>query len=552
MDALKLWEKYEAGVQYNSTFKPTKNYYESIKVWHNFYDGDQWVGLENSDLPQPVFNITKRTGDFKIASITNSDIAVHIEPLEYVEAMEGEKLDCDFINAEVKNIFEKWNFRTLKKDALRKALITGDMCAHIYFNPSAKPFRGRDTMGEIEVELIDATNVYFGNANIRNVSKQPYVILVGRDTVKNLQAEAKNANVIADTDTDNQLSDFANVEVDIQGDNEGKAKYIYYYEKRDGKVFVTKCTKDAIIYANIDTGYTEYPIAFSNWYKQENTYHGRGEVEGICANQIAINKMMAMIIYHQMMTAFPKAVYDKDVINEWDNEVGTALELKDLKGRNINDVIGYLKPANMSDYIIRAIDLTIQYTKECMGVSDASLGNIDPKNTSAIIAVQKSASVPLENVKDNLYDFVEQIVKILLDVMSAKYGERPVILTGEDGKREVQNYDFSKLKGIDLHLAIDVGESSYFSEIAMLQTLDNLLGSGFIEFIDYLERIPNEMFPKKAEFISKVKEKVAQTNNYEEMAQFVESLPPEEQERLKQLPPEQLEQSVISMMKETP
>lgn len=545
MEAKDYWERYEKGIQYNSSFKPNKDYYEAIKVWNDFYNGDQWNGVGgSSELPKLVFNYTKRIIDFKIASVTSSDISVSVEPLRNTPVTDDNELEIDntdFVNNEIKNVFEKWNFRILKKRALRKASISGDMCAHITFNTEAKPFRGfaPDVKGEMEIELIDATNIYFGNANIKSVSKQPYIIIVGRDTVQNLQEEAKqfktqDNDIESDDDTEYQLTEFANVEVepaDIEKDSDGKAKYIYYYYKKkvgeDIHVFVTKCTKDAIIYQDIDTEYSDYPVAFANWYELENTYHGRGEVEGICPNQIAINKMFAMIVYHQMMTAFPTAVYDKDVIKSWNNQIGTAFALSNLNGRSIKDVAGYLNPANMSDYIIKVIDLAIQYTKDCMGVSDASLGNADPKNTSAILAVQKSTAVPLENVKDNLYDFVEQIVRIMIDVMGTKYGQRPVVMTDEDGNRTIQLYDFNKLKGMDLHIGIDVGESSYYSEIAMLQTMDNLLQGQYIEFIDYLERIPNEMFPKKAEYIAQIKAKQQQEKeaSYEKLTQYMQMLP---------------------------
>ena len=555
MEAKDYWERYEKGIQYNSSFKPNKDYYEAIKVWNDFYNGDQWNGVGgSSELPKLVFNYTKRIIDFKIASVTSSDISVSVEPLRNTPVTDDNELEIDntdFVNNEIKNVFEKWNFRILKKRALRKAGISGDMCAHITFNPEAKPFRGfaPDVRGEMEIELIDATNIYFGNANIKSVSKQPYIIIVGRDTVQNLQEEAKQFktqynDIESDDDTEYQLTEFANVEVepaDIEKDSDGKAKYIYYYYKKkvgeDIHVFVTKCTKDAIIYQDIDTEYSDYPVAFANWYELENTYHGRGEVEGICPNQIAINKMFAMIVYHQMMTAFPTAVYDKDVIKSWNNQIGTAFALSNLNGRSIKDVAGYLNPANMSDYIIKVIDLAIQYTKDCMGVSDASLGNVDPKNTSAILAVQKSTAVPLENVKDNLYDFVEQIVRIMIDVMGTKYGERPVVITDEeDGNRTIEKYDFAQLKGMDLHIGIDVGESSYYSEIAMLQTMDNLLQGQYIEFIDYLERIPNEMFPKKAEYIAQIKAKQQQEKeaSYEQLSQYMLMLPAQYQKQFAQ------------------
>ena len=106
---------------------------------------------------------------------------------------------------------------------------------------------------------------------------------------------------------------------------------------------------------------------------------------------------------------------------------------------------------------------------------------------------------------------------------------------------------------MDLKTSVDVGETTYYSEIASVQTLDNLLSQNLIDFADYLERIPREMIPKKAELITKLKERQqAMVNNdaqYEQMAQFLESLPPEQQEQIKALPPEQMEQVVLDMMK---
>jgi hypothetical protein len=411
------------------------------------------------------------------------------------------------------------------------------------FNPTRKPYRGfaPEVKGEIEVELVDATNVIFGNANEHRVDKQPWIVLTGRDTVANLKREAEMMkakgqveDIRKDDDTEFLLTDYAKTE--ITGDEDGKAKYIYFYEKEikgdEEKIYVTKCTKEAIIYEKVETGYTRYPVAFGNWYKQDNTYHGRGLVEGMCPAQISLNKLAAMCIYYQMMTAFSPVVYDGDMIDEWTNEIGTAYEVKNLNGRSLNDVAMYLTPANMSSSIVSVMELTLQYMKDSMGVSDASLGNIDPKNTSAILAVQKSTAVPLENVKDNLYDFVEQIVLILLDIMATKYGVRPVVISGENGARELINYDFSKLKDMDLKLGIDVGETTYFSELAMLQTMDNLLQGQYIEFIDYLERIPDEMFPKKAEYVSKLKEKQEADKEaiYEQLSQYMAYIPQQEQQ----------------------
>ena len=576
-DVKKLWSKYDAVLAYNSSFGKG-DYFEKIKVHYDFYNGDQWIGINaKSNLPQMQFNIIKRTVDFKVASLTSSNISVNIEPLEYSGAEYDEKGNqiiskTDLINAETRNIFEKIALENLIKRVLKDGAVTGDMCFHNIFNPNKKPYRGIAPLvkGEIEVEILDSTNVGFGNTNIKDPQKQPWIIVIGRDTVKNLkkEAEEKNTNEIeiqSDNETGYQVSDVFNSEIEIQGDDEGKALYIYIYEKKtvtlkdenkqeykEEHVFVTKCTKDTIIYENIDLETSRYPIAFDNWYEQKGTYHGRGEVEGIEPNQIAINKMFAMIVYHLMMTAFPPALYDADVISNWNNKVGTAFGIKGLKGRALREVATYLEPANMSDYIVKTIDLAIQYTKDCLGVSDASLGQIDPKNTSAIIAVQKAAAVPLENIKDNLYNLIEQLVLNIIDMISAKYGTRPVVVTNPDGTRQIVQFNFDELKNMDLKTSIDIGESSYYSAIAVEQTLDNLLTNGFIEFIDYLERMPDERIPKKAELINKLKDAQAEAQTqaqYEEMAVFLESLPPEQQQQILSLPPEQQEQAILELMK---
>lgn len=563
MESKDLWKKYEKGVSYNSQFKPNKDYYEANKVWNAFYNGDQWLGLEGDQkLPHPTFNILKRITEFLVASLTSSNIAVNIEPLENIATEDAAEFKAsDFLNAEVKNIFEKTNFEYKIKEALTDGAISGDMCFHTVFNPTKRAYRGQDILGEIEIELIDAVNVLFGNPNIKDVEKQPYIIIVGRDLVKNLQAEAKSKEEIkGDSETQYQASEYADTE--IEGDEDGKALYIYYYYKKKDKVYCTKTTKEVIIYQDVDINATRYPISHSNFYRQKGTYHGRGVVESVCPNQIAINKLFAMAIYHQMMTAFPPLMIDKDMVDTINNEVGSTIELHGLKNsdRTFNDVAGYLKPANMSEWIIKIIDLCFQYTKECLGVSDASLGQINPTNTSAIIAVQKSTAVPLANIKDNLYHLVEQEVLILIDMMAHKYGMRPVVMDNGEGQRQLINFDFSALQNMDLKTSIDVGETSYWSEISTLQTLDSLLQAERINFLQYLERVPNEFIPKKAELISDLKQQMQlqeqaeqPVNNnamYEQMAQYMDTLPLEQQQQIRSMPPDQMEQRVMQMMQQ--
>ena len=51
-----------------------------------------------------------------------------------------------------------------------------------------------------------------------------------------------------------------------------------------------------------------------------------------------------------------------------------------------------------------------------------------------------------------------------------------------------------------------MGASSYFSEIAMTQTLDNLRQNGTLDVIQYLERVPDKLIPRKAELLQELRQ----------------------------------------------
>jgi hypothetical protein len=262
--------------------------------------------------------------------------------------------------------------------------------------------------------------------------------------------------------------------------------------------------------------------------------------------------MFAMAMMSQMHTAFPKAIYNKNVITAWNNGVGAAIGIDADLQTSVNNVASYMTPGNMSEQVFKLIDLAIQYTKDMLGATDAALGEINPDNTSAIIAVQQSSSVPLETVKRNLYQYVEDIGYIWLDMMASNYGKRKIDVMVM-GKRVVKDFDFSKLKDMKMRIKIDVGPSSYWSQITALQTLDALLERDRITFQQYLERVPNGIIPKSQELIEELKaQDTKQQFIYEQMARFLETLPPEVQMQLQQLPPEEMEAKLMEMMMQPP
>lgn len=565
-DKTKHWELYENGVKYNNSLEP--NYYNAVNTAIDFFNDKQWRNLENTDFPAPVFNFIKRIITFFVAFLTSSKVKLKFGTLPLkqdapIELISLKKKASEIADAEVANLFEKFKMDNRFRDACFDAAIMGDACAHFRWNPKAKPYGGafkdinpiyENIEGEIEMELVDGTNVYFGNPNNPDVEVQPYIIVTGRDMVENLKAEAKYyksqeiEQIQADSHHEHMAGD--NAQIEIESDQYGKALYLYIYEKKkvkrtvkdkDGKtvtkevdtIFVSKCTETAYIFKDIDTGLEHYPIAWVNWEHQKNCYHGRGVCFGIITNQIFINKMFAKIMVHLDKTAFPKVIYDKNAIASWDDGVGMAIGVDKMPGESINSFAQYMQPSQMSNQIIETIKLAIDYTKEALGVNEALFGDVNPENASgvAIATTVKQASKSLANPQANFYEWFEDIGRILLDMMGTYYGERPIVIN-RNGRKEIEIFDFSQFKNLWLNVKCDVGPSTYWSEIALVEMLNNLLSmkDPLFELIDYLEALPDGY--KSQELVDRVKAKAEEIQNrqaeYEAMAQIIENyVPPE-------------------------
>ena len=159
----------------------------------------------------------------------------------------------------------------------------------------------------------------------------------------------------------------------------------------------------------------------------------------------------------------------------------------------------------MSAQVMQLIDKMIQYTLEFMGASDAALGNINPQNTSAIIATQKASAMPLELQKLAYNRFTEDYVRTLVDMMSVDYGLREVQIE-EEGNVRSEYFNFSEERAVELSLKVDIGSAAYWSELMQVQTMDNLFTKGVIsDVITYLEGIPEQYLRNKSKIIAKLK-----------------------------------------------
>ena len=125
--------------------------------------------------------------------------------------------------------------------------------------------------------------------------------------------------------------------------------------------------------------------------------------------------------------------------------------------------------------------------------------------------------------------------RLYIDFMGAYYGKRFVDVdtpqqveqafqfVGQQPPPEVPlPFDFSVLKKIPMAMRLDVGASSYCSEIASIQTLDNLLKMGRISTTQYLERIPDGYIPARRELVQEMKQQEAAQMQAQQAMQAVQ------------------------------
>lgn len=510
-DHKELLSRYAKGHSFNQSI----DLYDKVSVNENFYIGNQWEGVQSNGLPTPTYNIFKQVINFQVSTITSDNMAIRVIPLPSTSRFTMRQLEkiCEIINHQIAAIMERNQIVAKNREFLRNAAVCGDGCMHFYFDPTIE--NGQDVKGEIVAEMIDNLRVIFGNPNCRDVQRQPWIMLVRRELVDDVRDRAedlKEVGLCSMEDLDAIKPDSEKFQNDFDSYTDDKVTVLtYYFHNREtGTIWCMEACECGVIRDAYDTGYTLYPLIWINWDYIRDCYHGQAMVTGLLPNQKFINKMFALVSISLLTTAFPKIVYDKNRVRRWDGGVGTAIGVNG----NVADVAKVIEGAPMSPQIAQFIEMAFDKTRSLLGASDVAMGDSRPDNTSAIIALQRAANTPMELTKQNDYRCMEDAARIWLDMMSVRYGVRMVETTldmDKPGEQPlgmqlpvqtfVQPFDFSLLKEIQLSIKQDVGASSYWSEMASMQTLDNLLMNKLITPKQYIERLPNGYITKKQELL---------------------------------------------------
>lgn len=510
-------EQVQAEYQKMLGYNTAVNLDETVRANENFFIGKQWEGVDAKGLPTPVYNFLKQVVLFSVANITTDNIKMQATPLACERTPEDVERVAEIVNKEFDRLFEFNRVPNLVREYMRNAAVDGDSCLFTFWDDTVDA--GFGLRGGIRTEIVDNMRVGFGNTACRDPQKQPYILIERREMTKELRRAAQEAGNPRWGDIQ---SDTENHNTDSYKNSTERSTVLLrmWKERKTGTVWACEVSGRVMLREPWDMGLRLYPVTWINWDYIPDSYHGQALVTGLIPNQIFVNKLFAMSMISLMTSAFPRTVYDKTRIPKWNNAVGAAIG---VNGGDVSGVAKIIDPAQISPQIAQFIQTSVDYTRQFLGATSAALGETRPDNTSAIIALQRAASIPSEITKQNLYKSIEDLGRIYLDFMAAYYGKRKVQVSmpdvgtdilafaGKDPEElETVLFDYGLLNDMPMALKLDVGASSYWSEMASVQTLDNLLMQDKITIEEYLERIPDGYIPKRQELIASHKQAAQQ------------------------------------------
>ena len=517
------WCHYEKARQFNQSI----NLYDTVQANENFYIGKQWEGVQANGLPTPVFNFLKRVGGFTIANLVSDSIKINASVLAAFPEDDRMIDPVRIVNEEFETLSEQNRLPSMTKEFARDAAVRGDGCIFTWWDEKAES--GQKSKGRIRSEMLENTRTFFGNPNDRRVQEQPWIMIEKREMIRNVKRRAK-ANGIEDWEQilpdDEESNGIDGVK---RTDDKVTTIQLYWKDDDTGEVWCFEFCHQCVIKEPWNLNIRLYPIVWLNWDYIADCYHGQAMITGLIPNQIFVNKTWAMSMISLNRTAFPKFIYDKTRISHLDNGVGRAIGV----AGTVDNAIKAVDTGHIEPQVFQYISAAVSQSEESLGATEAALGEGKAYNTSAILSLQKAASTPQELTKQNLYQQIEDLARIYLEFMAEYYGKRIVDMTPTDEMKAMYDkynqllqeagqppqelpatvpveFDFKTLKNHPFSVKIDVGASSYYSEVSSLSTLDNLLLNGHINVVQYLEHIPDGTVAGRRELIDELKQQMEQ------------------------------------------
>ncbi len=532
------WDLYQKSVDYMLLY----DLFEDTNRNYRMYNGDQWFGLKTQGIEKVQLNFIKPIVDYK-TTVINKNLWAIIYSSENFDNLEFKPLAdslCELLNKRAAKIWERTKMDNKIRIETLDSAINDEGINYTYWNEKDKL---------IENEVIDKTDIFYGDEKNSDIQSQPYILIRKRIPVINAREMARNLDISEEKinlimgDNDN----LHNIGDNNQWEKDSVCTIITKLWKENGKVHYSKATRLVQLIKDTESGLTQYPIAHFNWTIKKGSARGEGIVRNLISNQIEVNKTLMRRSIVAKNTAYPQKIVNLDYIQNPTAIDNIGAKIMVAGTTNVAEAFSTTKPQQMSTDVTQLQNDLIEITRTLENASDVANGSTDPQSASgkAILAIQNASQETLNAQQSGLKDFIEQIAIIWLDHIIT-YG-KDLVLQNEiedpmTGEKQIQNVGVpnSALKALKASVKIDVTPISSYDQYAQELSLENLLKAGYFapQMIDqlelYVEALPQQSaMPKQKlqDIIKKVKEKqlyIQQVNAqaqmmYQQANQYIDS-----------------------------
>lgn len=474
-----IWTLYDQCVSYCRMM----NIFGDTDRNYRMYNGDQWYGLKIQGVEKVQYNFIKPIVRYKTGIVMTNLYAIVYSSENFENKAfrkTGEKI-CELLNKKASLIWERDHMDMKLRFAVKDAAINDEGVVYVTVDGET---------GLPVNEIINKTDIFYGNENDSDIQSQPYILIKQRKPVVEVQRMAE-ANGVGRAEIMHILGDNDNIEEAGEAakyEKDNMCTVVTKLYKDNGTVHFAQSTRYVDIKKDTDSGLTYYPVAHVLWEEKKGSARGEGEVRHLIPNQLETNKTAMRRAVTVKNTAYPQKVANMDKIANPSaiDTVGGTIKIRG--GASVDDVakiFAHVNPAQMSADVEKLQNELIQSTRELAGAGEIVTGDVNPENASgrAILAVQQAAMQPLTEHLLYVKGFVEDLARIWLDIIIA-YNDSVMLedeqtdpVTGEEtiALVEVQK---ATLQALQAAVRVDITPKGAFDKYAQEQSMENLLTSG--------------------------------------------------------------------------
>lgn len=519
------WTLFEKG----KSFMRRMNMFTDTDKNYRMYSGNQWEGAKIEGIEQAQYNFIETIVNYKVSTINQNlwGINYSSENFEDREFRKTAEETCKLLNKKASKVWEKDSMDFKVREVSEDSAVNDEGVMYVNYDI--------DTQEPLN-EIINKTDIQYGNENSSDIQSQPYIIISQRKSVIEIQnlarkervSEEQIKNIKGDSDYFEEAGESAKYEKD------NKCTLITKMWKEEGKVKFVKSTKYVVVKKESNSGLSLYPVAHYPWKTKKGSARGEGEVRYLIPNQLELNKTLARMLLSVKQNAYPTKVVAIDKISNPNaiNQVGGTIKARGQSVDDVNKVFTTIAPAQMSTDVSKTINDLISITRELKNSSDIATGGVNPTEASgkAILAVQQASQQPMTKQLTGLKIFIEDLARIWLD-MWVTYSQDGMKLEEEKtdpttGEEYVELVDIpsSVLENLKGTVKVDITPKSSYDKYARELTLENFLKAGYFnpqklgELKVYAKILPDDAIAPKQDILKAIEieeeeqKKIAQIN----------------------------------------